>query len=78
MARIGSNNATKLFQLNDRIGVMVVDLAFLPEDGIMKSVTKFIEQFKRGTDLEKLSIKNVLNIRHKAKFSKYVKILKNY
>ena len=44
MARIGSDNASKLFQLNKRIGVAVTGLAFLPEDGVMKNISKFIEQ----------------------------------
>lgn len=59
MARIGSDNASKLFQLNERMGVVVTGLAFLPENGVMKSVTKFIEQFKRETDLERISIHDV-------------------
>ena len=36
MARIGSDNASKLFQLNKRIGVIVTGLAFLPEDEVIK------------------------------------------
>ncbi len=57
MARIGSDNASKLFQLNKRIGVAVTGLAFLPEDGVMKNISKFIEEFKRETDVEKLEVK---------------------
>lgn len=59
MARIGSDNASKLFQLNKRIGVAVTGLAFLPEDRVMKNISKFIEQFKRETDVEKLNVKDV-------------------
>jgi len=59
MARIGSDNASKLFQVNKRIGVAVTGLAFLPEDGVMKNISKFIEQFKRETDVEKLNVKEV-------------------
>ncbi|HAX98499.1 MAG TPA: hypothetical protein DCY12_06350 [Candidatus Atribacteria bacterium] len=59
MARIGSDNASKLFQLNKRIGVAVTGLAFLPEDGVLKNISKFIEQFKRETDTEELSVKDV-------------------
>jgi len=57
MARIGSDNASKLFQLNRRIGVAVTGLAFLPEDGVPKNISKFIEEYKRETDTEKLSVK---------------------
>ena len=31
MARIGSDNASKLFQLNKRVGVAVTGLAFCPK-----------------------------------------------
>lgn len=59
MARIGSDNASKLFQLNKRIGVAVTGIAFLPEDGVPKNISKFIEQFKRKTNTEKLDVKEV-------------------
>jgi len=59
IARIGSDNASKLFQLNKRIGILVTGLVFLSENGVMKSVTKFIEQYKRETDLEKMSVYDV-------------------
>ena len=45
MARIGSDNAFKLFQLNKRVGVAVTGIAFLPEDGVKKNISKFIEEF---------------------------------
>ncbi len=56
MARIGSDNAKKLFRLNKRISVAITGLAFLPEDGILKNLSKFIDQFKRETDVEKLDV----------------------
>lgn len=59
MARIGSDNASKLFGLNKRIGVAITGIAFLPEDGVPKNISKFIEQFKRETDTEKLDVKEV-------------------
>jgi 20S proteasome alpha/beta subunit len=47
MARIGSDNASKLFQINRRIGVAVTGLAFLPdENNVAKNISKFIEEFK--------------------------------
>ncbi len=64
MARIGSDNASKLFQLNKRIGIAVTGLAFLPEDGIMKNISKFIEQFKRETGVEKLEVKEAAEKLH--------------
>ena len=59
MARIGSDNASKLFQLNKRVGVAVTGLAFLPEDGAPKNISKFIEEFKREIEIEKLNVKDV-------------------
>jgi len=59
MARIGSDNASKLFQLNERIGVAVTGLAFLTEDGVPKNISKFIEEFKRETDVKKLDVRDI-------------------
>ena len=59
MARVGSDNASKLFQINDRIGVAVTGLAFLPENGIMKNISKFIDEFKRDVEVKNLNVKEV-------------------
>lgn len=59
MVRIGSDNASKLFQLNKRIGIAVTGLAFILEDDVPKNISKFIEEFKRETDIEKLDVKDV-------------------
>lgn len=59
VSRIGSDAATKLFLINNRIGVAVTGLAFLQENGIPKNISKFIEQFKREVDVENLSVKDV-------------------
>lgn len=64
MARIGSDNASKLFQLNKRVGVAVTGLAFLPEDGVPKNISKFIEEFKRETEVEKLDVKDIAEKLH--------------
>ena len=64
MARIGSDNASKLFQLNRRIGAAVTGLAFLPENGVRKNISKFIEEFKRETDVEKLNVKEAAEKLH--------------
>lgn len=71
MARIGSDNASKLFQLNKRMGVAVTGLAFLPEDGVVKNISKFIEQFKRETDVENLDVKEVAEELHRLFNEKY-------
>lgn len=59
VSRIGSDSASKLFLVNNRIGVATTGLAFLQENGIPKNISKFIEQFKREVDVEKLSVKDV-------------------
>jgi len=59
MARIGSDSASKLFLINNRVAVAVTGLAFLPEDGTPKNISKFIEQFRREAGVEKLSVKDV-------------------
>jgi len=64
MARIGSDNAHKLFQLNRRIGVAVTGLAFLPEDDVPKNISKFIEQFKHETEVINLDVKDAAEKLH--------------
>lgn len=55
MIRVGSDNASKLFQFNSRIGIAVTGVAFLFEDGTLKSISKFIDEFKRDKDVESFS-----------------------
>lgn len=59
--KIGSDNATKIFQINNKISVAISGIAFLVEDEIMKSISKFIEEFKNETKTEKLEVKDVKN-----------------
>lgn len=71
MARIGSDNASKLFQINDRVGVAVTGLAFLPEEGVPKNISKFIDQFKQEVDVQELSVKEVADKLHYLFDNKY-------
>lgn len=59
MSRIGSDSATKVFQLGKKVGVVVAGLAFLPENGVLKNISRFIEEFKKHTDIRKLSIEEI-------------------
>ncbi|MFA6348542.1 MAG: hypothetical protein WCX30_03905 [Candidatus Paceibacterota bacterium] len=59
VSRIGSDSASKLFLINNRIGLAVTGLAFISENGTPKNVSKFIEQFKREIDVDNLSVKDV-------------------
>ncbi|MFQ6118328.1 MAG: hypothetical protein ACE5KE_00410 [Methanosarcinales archaeon] len=56
-ARIGSDNASKLFQLSQRIGIAVTGLAFLPEEGVPKNISNFIDEFKRREDLGRMTVR---------------------
>ncbi|MBN2394864.1 MAG: hypothetical protein JXC36_00180 [Candidatus Atribacteria bacterium] len=56
MARIGSDNASKLFQLNQRMGIAVTGLAFLPENGVLKSISSYIKEFINRNQVEDNSV----------------------
>ena len=71
MARIGSDNASKLIQLNRRIGVSVTGLAFLQENNTPKNISKFIEEFKHSGGIESLSVKEAAEKLHKLFNDKY-------
>ncbi|OGD57338.1 hypothetical protein A2V71_00770 [Candidatus Berkelbacteria bacterium RBG_13_40_8] len=64
MARIGSDSASKVFQINDRIGVAITGLAFLQEEGVLKNVSKFIDQFKYEVDTSELTVDEVAKKLH--------------
>ncbi|MCX6734909.1 MAG: hypothetical protein NTZ25_03280 [Candidatus Peregrinibacteria bacterium] len=59
MSRIGSDSASKIFQLGKRVGIVVAGLAFLPENGIQKNISRFIDEFKKQPDIEKFSIEKI-------------------
>ena len=59
MSRIGSDSASKVFQLGKRVGVVIAGLAFLPENGVLKNISRFIDEFKKQTDMNKLSIEKI-------------------
>ncbi|MBU0708279.1 hypothetical protein KJ596_00840 [Patescibacteria group bacterium] len=71
MARIGSDNASKVFELNQRIGAAVTGLAFLPEEGVQKNISKFIEQFKQGPKAAGLDVKEAAEALHQLFDKKY-------
>jgi 20S proteasome alpha/beta subunit len=71
MARIGSDNASKLFQINKRVGSAITGLAFLPEDGVMKNISKFIDEFKTKDDIQELSVKEIAEELHSLFNNKY-------
>ena len=56
MSRIGSDSASKVFKINDRAGLIVAGLAFLPENGVLKNISRFVEEFKKSIETEKLTM----------------------
>jgi len=56
MGRIGSDSATKVFRIKERVGITVAGLAFLPEDGIAKNISRFIEEFRQSIATEDLTV----------------------
>jgi len=59
MGRVGSDSASKIFKLNSRIGIATAGLAFLSEQGVRKSISKFIDEFTDGIDIDKLTVAEV-------------------
>ncbi len=70
-ARVGSDNASKLFQLSKRIGVAVTGIAFLSENNVLKNVSNFIEEFKRKEEVDKMKVKEVVEKLHSFFSEKY-------
>lgn len=55
MSRVGSDSASKIFKLSSRVGLIVTGLAFLPENGIPKNISRFVDDFKKNTNCEELT-----------------------
>lgn len=59
MSRVGSDSASKVFKLTDKVGVVVAGLAFLPEGGVPKNISRFIEDFRVTHDLKKMDVEAI-------------------
>jgi len=59
MARIGSDSAFKLFNLNKRIGCAITGIAFLPSHGGIKNISAFVDEFKRVEEVERLDVEDM-------------------
>ena len=71
MARVGSDNAIKVFEINRRVGTAVTGMAFLPEDGVLKNISKFLSEFGQKGGVENLSVLEVANGLHSLFNKKY-------
>ncbi len=61
MVRIGSDSASKVFRIGSRMGLVISGLAFLPQQGIMKNVSDFIDEFRQTQPIDKMSVEDVAN-----------------
>ena len=59
MARVGSDSASKVFRIGSRMGLVIAGLAFLPQQGVMKNVSGFIDDFRQTIPVDKLSVGEV-------------------
>lgn len=59
MSRIGSDSASKIFRINDKVGLIVTGLAFLPENGVSKNISRFVEEFKDSLDDGHLTVREI-------------------
>ncbi|MGC8545123.1 hypothetical protein [Athalassotoga sp.] len=59
MARIGSDSASKVFRIGSRMGLVISGLAFLPQQGVMKNVSGFIDEFRQTKPVDKMSVGDV-------------------
>lgn len=60
ITRISTNSAQKLFSVNKRVVVATAGLAFFPDEkGIQTNVSKYIKEFSKEHDLDKLTVKEI-------------------
>ncbi len=71
MARVGSDTASKLFQLNKRVGCAITGIAFLNTEGGFKNISAFVEEFKRLEEVERMDVQELAEKLYKFFESKY-------
>lgn len=71
VSRIGSDNAQKLFQINDRIGVGITGLAFIVDNGVLKNVSLFIDEFIENNEVNDMDVLEVAKKLHEKYISVY-------
>jgi hypothetical protein len=60
MTRIGTDNANKLFQITDKVGVVIAGKAFIMDDkNVLKSTGWYIQQFKKDKLHDKWTVKEI-------------------
>jgi len=61
IARIGGDTASKLFQLNKRIGCAITGITFLPSPEGIKNISAFVDEFQRVEEVERLNVEEMTN-----------------
>jgi len=59
VSRIGSDSASKVFRLGANKGLVVAGPAFLPENGVAKNISRFVDEFRAGTSCDGITVKDV-------------------
>ena len=59
MSRVGSDSASKVFRITDKVGLIVTGLAFLQENGVLKNISRFVEEFKDSLKNESLTVREI-------------------
>lgn len=82
MSRIGSDSASKVFRITDKVGLIVTGLAFLPENGVLKNISRFVEEFKDSLNNDNLTVRGIADklnnfFDNKYQYKEQLKILPN-
>jgi len=70
-SRIGSDSAVKIFELSKFIGLAVTGPAFLEEEGVLKNISKFVEDFRHKYTIDNTSVETVAKNIHEFFDEKY-------
>lgn len=70
-SRVGSDSAVKVFQISRSVGLLITGPAFLDEGGVLKNISKFVDDFKEKNELEGKEVSEIANKLHKFFDSKY-------
>lgn len=70
-SRVGSDSAVKIFELSKTIGLLITGPAFLEEDGVLKNISKFVEDFKEKNNIGCKEVSDVAKELHEFFDKKY-------
>ncbi len=70
-SRVGSDSAVKVFQISRSAGLLITGPAFLDEGGVLKNISKFVDDFKEKNELEGEELSEIANKLYKFFDSRY-------